>query len=69
MKAMALERGDRYSDTGELATDIEHWLADETYRAIANPPDAALATLGARVTRLGVAGFVALSRPLFRRFV
>lgn len=29
MKAMALEREDRFASTGELATEIEHWLADE----------------------------------------
>lgn len=28
-KAMALERQDRFASAGELATEIEHWLADE----------------------------------------
>ncbi len=37
MKAMALERGDRYADTGELATDIEHWLADESVPCYREP--------------------------------
>ena len=37
MKAMALERGDRYADTGELATDIEHWLADESVPVYREP--------------------------------
>ena len=34
---MALERGDRYADTGELATDIEHWLADESVSVYREP--------------------------------
>lgn len=37
LKAMSLERGDRYADTGELATDIEHWLADESVPVYREP--------------------------------
>lgn len=37
LKAMALERGDRYAGPGELATDIEHWLADESVSCYREP--------------------------------
>ncbi len=37
LKAMALERGDRYADAGELSTDIEHWLADEEVSCYQEP--------------------------------
>jgi tetratricopeptide (TPR) repeat protein/tRNA A-37 threonylcarbamoyl transferase component Bud32 len=33
LKAMALKREDRYKTAGELASDIEHWLADEPVTA------------------------------------
>ena len=36
-KAMALEREDRFANAGELATEIEHWLADEPIRSYQEP--------------------------------
>lgn len=39
VKAMALEREDRFANAGELASEIEHWLADEpigSYRETAS---------------------------------
>ena len=33
LKAMALRPEDRYASAGELASDIEHWLADEPVKA------------------------------------
>jgi tetratricopeptide (TPR) repeat protein/tRNA A-37 threonylcarbamoyl transferase component Bud32 len=37
LKAMALEPGNRYASTKELADDIEHWLADEPVSAWSEP--------------------------------
>lgn len=37
LKAMALERGERYADPGELSSDIEHWLADDTVSCYREP--------------------------------
>ena len=48
LKAMATEPADRYEGTGELADDLEHWLADEPVRAYRDREPR-----GARVARWG----------------
>ncbi len=64
MKAMALERGDRYADTGELATDIEHWLADESVSCYREPRTRRWQRW-VRAHQAWVAGFVALTATCF----
>src|SRR5262249_21209244 len=37
LKALALKRADRYQTAGDLASDLEHWLADEPVSAWREP--------------------------------
>jgi tetratricopeptide (TPR) repeat protein/tRNA A-37 threonylcarbamoyl transferase component Bud32 len=48
LKAMALQPEDRYRSPRELATDIEHWLADESVQAYAESWPMRLARWGRR---------------------
>ena len=64
LKAMALERGDRYADPGELATDIEHWLADETVPCYREPPSRRWQRW-VKANQVWVAGLAALMATCF----
>lgn len=64
LKAMSLERGDRYADTGELAIDIEHWLADESVSCYREPQSRRWQRW-ARAHQAWVAGLAALMFTCF----
>ncbi len=65
LKAMALERVDRYSDTGELATDIEHWLADESVSCYREPQSRRLHATVESTPGLGGMGWQRCWLPAF----
>jgi tetratricopeptide (TPR) repeat protein len=60
LKAMALEPEARYPSAGELAGDLEHWLADEPVSACREPFPARLARWGRRNKALVVGAVAAL---------
>ena len=59
-KAMALRPQDRYSSPRNLASDLEHWLADEPVSAVREPLIATLARWGRRHRTHVVAGALTL---------
>jgi serine/threonine-protein kinase len=63
-KAMALEPADRYATATAMATEIEHWLADEPVRAYREPATARLGRWARRhkpwVTGAAMLGLTAL---------
>lgn len=59
LKAMALRPGDRYASPRALASDLEHWLADEPVTALRETPIRRLARWGRRY-RTGVVAALAV---------
>ena len=60
LKAMALRPADRYESPRALASDLEHWLADEPISAAGEPLIARLARYARRHRAPVVAGSIAL---------
>jgi WD40 repeat protein/serine/threonine protein kinase len=55
LKAMALEPADRYASAGDLANDLEHWMADEAISVYREPISTRLTRWGRRHRTAAVA--------------